>query len=99
MIEIHTTCKNLKDAETISKLLLKEKFAACASYFEIESHFAWKGKISKGKEIMLIIKTNAKQKDNAIKLIKSNHSYELPIITWNEVNTTKDAKDWINSSV
>lgn len=99
MIEIKTTCKNIKIAETISKTLLNEKLVACASYFEVESYFLWKGKIEKGKEAMLILKTNEKQKDKVVRRIKELNTYELTIITWNEVNTTKDAKDWVNNSV
>ena len=99
MIEIKTTCKNRKEAENISKILLKEKLAACVNYYPSESLFFWKGKIEKGKEFQIIVKTNERQKTKVIETIKKLNSYELPVITWNEVNSTKDANDWVNDSV
>jgi len=99
MIEIHVTCKDEKEAEKIAKALLEGKLVACANYFPVKSMFSWKGKIEKAKEFMLILKTNDRQKEKTVRKIKDLCSYDLPVITWNEVNTTKDAKDWINNSV
>ncbi len=99
MLEIHVTCKDENEVEKISKTLLNEKIVACANYFPVKSMFSWKGKIEKAKEFIIILKTNDRQKEKAVRRIKELSSYALPVITWNEANTTKDAKDWINNSV
>lgn len=99
MIEVHVTCKDEKEAEKIVKTLLEERMVACANYFPVKSMFSWKGRVEKSKEFLIILKTNERQKENVVKKIKELNKYEIPVITWNEVNTTKAAKDWINNSV
>jgi periplasmic divalent cation tolerance protein len=70
---------------------------ACINYFPIKSIYQWKGKIEKDNEIMVIIKTNNKNK--TIDEIKRNHSYELPVITIHNVKTTKDADTWMKEEM
>ena len=96
MIEIRTTCKDEKEAEKISEILLKKRLIACANYFPVKSKYYWKGKIVKESETFLIIKTKNQNKDKIIKEIKKNHSYELPVITVHDkVKTTKDVDEWV----
>jgi len=97
MIEIHTACKSIKEAEKIAGILLKKKIAACANYFPINSLYLWKGKTVKDKEILLIIKTKDENKNRAIKEIKKCHSYEIPaIIVHESVNANKEYEKWID---
>ncbi len=99
MREIHTTCKDKKEAEKIAKILLTKKIAACVNYFPVNSMYLWEGKIEKSSEYLLLIKTSSKNKKKAIETISSNHSYELPVISSATIKSTKAAEEWINNSV
>jgi periplasmic divalent cation tolerance protein len=99
MIEIHTTCKDLKEAEKIAKILLKKRLVACVNYFPVKSAYYWKGKIVKDTETFLIIKTKNENELKVISEIKKNHSYELAGITVHDkVKTTKEVEEWINGA-
>ena len=54
---LYVTCSDMKEANNISKTLLSKKLIACANFFPVESMYQWKGKIKKGKEAVLILKT------------------------------------------
>jgi periplasmic divalent cation tolerance protein len=98
MMELHATCKDKKEAEKISKILLKKKLAACINYFPITSTYIWNKKIESASEYLLIIKTSDKKEKQAIEAIKKNHSYKLPVIISYKIKTTKEAEKWIEDS-
>lgn len=77
---VQTTCKDLKEAKKIAKVLVKEKLAACVQITQIRSFYVWEGEFCEDKEKLLIIKT---KKDNFKKIkrrIKEIHSYDVPEI-------------------
>jgi periplasmic divalent cation tolerance protein len=76
---ILTTFKDNKSAEKFANSILAARLAACVSIVPgVRSIYRWKGKIEKGSEVLLIIKTS-KGKTKALKeAVKKNHPYELP---------------------
>lgn len=96
IIEIHVTCKDEKEAKTLSDKLLKKKLVACANYFFVKSSYLWKQSIEHENETMLILKTNKKNSNNTIKIIKQLHSYDTPAITIHDIKSTKETKTWID---
>lgn len=94
MILIYVPCKNEKEANNISRYLLKMKFIACANIFPIKSLYNWKGKIKNSKEIVMLAKTNQKNFSDCVKGIKKLHSYEVPCIIKLDVKTNKEYFDW-----
>lgn len=54
---VKTTCKDKKEAENISKSLIKDKLAACVQMQKIKSIYFWNNKLCEDKEILLSIKT------------------------------------------
>jgi periplasmic divalent cation tolerance protein len=78
MIEVHTTCPNLKEAKALAKILLEKKLAACIQLFPIESYFTWKGKKTFAKEIKVTIKTRKALCKRVCATIEKFSSMEVP---------------------
>lgn len=97
---IFVTTANKKEAERIAQHLIKNRLAACVNIVDnIKSVFWWRGKIDKGKEVLLIIKTKKILIDKLIKKVKALHSYEVPeIIALPIITGNKRYLDWINES-
>ncbi len=94
---VMTTEIDKKKALKIAKILLREKLIACLTYKKVESRFWWKEKISRSKEVQLIMKCKKENINVICKKIIENHSYELPEIIYFPVSTTKDYYHWVNS--
>lgn len=80
MIFIYITCANKKEANKIGLVLLKARLAACVNIFPIESAYWWEGKITKDKEVVLIVKTLRKNFREIEIQVKKIHSYKTPCL-------------------
>ena len=73
-----TTAGSLPEAERLSRLLLEKRLAACVNLSSIRSRYRWQGKIERGKEVLLLVKTEARHLKAIGRCIRSAHSYEVP---------------------
>ncbi|MCI0471137.1 MAG: divalent-cation tolerance protein CutA [Candidatus Aminicenantes bacterium] len=81
LILVLSTAKNQPEALKLAELLLKEKAAACVSVSSpVTSVYRWKGNIETEQEVMLFIKTVRDNYHRVERLIRENHSYEVPEI-------------------
>ena len=85
------TCLDIKNAERIAQILVREKLASCVNILgPVKSVYRWGGKICKGREVLLIIKgTFANQVKMTLK-IRSLHSYEVPEIIFFKIDSGLD---------
>ena len=82
-----TTMPNIQAAEALAEDLVRKKLAACVNILpEMTSIYSWKGKIQRGQEHQLVIKTTAMRYDALQKLIVDSHPYELPEIVAVTIN-------------
>ncbi len=88
---------DIKNANKIADLLLKEKLIPCVTFKNVESQFWWKGKINQSKEVQLIIKCKEENIKKVCERIYEIHSYELPEIIYFPVSANKDYHNWVNS--
>ena len=100
-IIVTTTTDSKSNAQSIATSLIENKLAACVQIIpSIESTFKWEGSVNKEEEILVLIKTINKFKENVKKQIKSNHSYETPQIISFQFNILdNNYKEWFNLSV
>ena len=70
MISIYTTCKDMEEAEKISKALLGKRRIACSNLWPIKSQYWWKGKLEESDEFALLMKTQDKHFKEVEKEIK-----------------------------
>jgi periplasmic divalent cation tolerance protein len=68
-----------KEAEKIAQTLLEERLIACANLLPgVTSLYWWEGKIERGAETLMLIKTSGKNAAKLLKRLKQLHSYTLP---------------------
>ena len=100
-IVIFVTTDTNKEAQSIARLLLDRRKAACVNIVpEVDSAFWWQGKLDSAQESLLIIKTTASLLPDIIELVKSIHSYEVPeIIAMPIIGGNEDYLNWIDDEV
>lgn len=73
------TAPDLKTARRLARAALEARLIACANLIpRVESHYWWQGKIERGTEVLLILKTTSRFLVKLEKLIVSNHPYDTP---------------------
>jgi periplasmic divalent cation tolerance protein len=75
------TAPTRKTARQIAKLALKARLAACASLVPgLESHYWWRGRLESGAEVLILLKTRARNLPRLERLILNSHPYDTPEI-------------------
>ena len=73
------TAPDLKTARRLARAALEARLIACANLIPgIESHYRWEGKIERGSEVLIVLKTTAKCIGKLEKLIIAEHPYDTP---------------------
>ncbi|MBI3317483.1 MAG: divalent-cation tolerance protein CutA [Candidatus Omnitrophica bacterium] len=92
---------SLRSARKISSQLLEKKLAACVTLVpSVESHYVWRGKKEKSREVLLIIKTMTSYYLKLEESIKKLHSYSVPeIIAFPIKRGSRDYLKWIFSTL
>ncbi len=81
VLVILVTAKNQKEAVKIANAMVSANLAACANIVPaIQSVYRWKGKIVKGREVLIILKSTKARYPALEQAIKGLHSYEAPEI-------------------
>lgn len=96
-----STVPSFKKARELAGLLVSRKLAACVSIVPgLESHYCWKGKREKSKELLLLIKTKASAYKSLEKTLLKHHPYETPeLIAVPITKGNKSYLDWLESEV
>jgi periplasmic divalent cation tolerance protein len=78
---VYTTYPSLVEAERIGKAVLERRLAACVNILPgMISHYRWQGKIERGEEVVMIIKTRASLAERVQAAVKELHAYDTPAI-------------------
>ena len=78
---VYTTYPSLVEAERIGRAVLERRLAACVNILPgMISHYWWQGKIERGEEAVMIIKTRASLAERVRAAVKEMHSYDTPAI-------------------
>jgi len=99
ILVIITTEPQFDIAEKISNLLLIKRIAACISLKEITSIYHWDGKVETNKEIEITIKSTPEKRQILTEVLKSELSYDLPQIIFNEFDSDLSYFNWIKEMV
>ena len=76
-----TTCADAEAAAALAGSLVEQRLAACVNAIEgVNSTYRWEGKIERGTETMLVIKTTAARYQALEAHIRAHSGYELPEI-------------------
>lgn len=78
---IYVTASSSEEAERIAETVVMERLAACANVLgNIRSFYHWNGKIERGEEVSLVLKTVQPLQESLVARIRELHSYECPAI-------------------
>src|SRR5712675_2839836 len=73
------SCGSIAEARRIGRNVVEKNLAACANIVpSVESIYRWKGKVERAREVLVIIKTNAKRLPELEREVKRLHSYDVP---------------------
>ena len=95
------TAPDLKIARRLATTALKKKMAACANLLPaLESHYWWKGKMERAREVLILFKTPAKKVKALETVIASEHPYDTPeFITFRIQEGSRSYLEWLAKSV
>ena len=95
------TVPELKVARKLARAALAARLIGCASLVpKIESHYWWKGRLEKGAEVLLVMKTSRARLAKLERLILAKHPYDTPefvVLTFSMAN--KKYLAWLDSVV
>ena len=78
---VYTTYPSIVEAEQAGRALVERKLCACVNILPgMISHYRWEGKIERGEETVMIIKTRASLAGDVSAAVKQMHSYSTPAI-------------------
>jgi periplasmic divalent cation tolerance protein len=78
---VYTTYPSLVEAEKAGHAIVEQRLAACVNILPgMVSHYWWEGKIERGEEAVMIIKTRASLAERVRDAVKAAHPYTTPAI-------------------
>jgi periplasmic divalent cation tolerance protein len=78
---VYTTYPSIVEAETAGRALVERRLCACVNILPgMVSLYWWQGKIDRGDEVVMIIKTRASLAEAVRAAVKQMHSYSTPAI-------------------
>lgn len=98
---VMTTCDDRGQAGRLAAELVERRLAACVNIVDgISSVYRWEGKIERGQETLLLIKTTENRYAAVEQLIKAQSSYELPEVLAVLIRAgSPEYLDWLDASV
>jgi len=100
-VVIFITTSMDEEAKKIANMLLEQRKVACVNILpKITSLFWWQGRLDSAQEHLLIVKTQASLLKEVVRLVRENHSYEVPeIIAVPIIGGNPDYLEWIGKEV
>ena len=73
------TCGSPKEAKRIAQSVVGKRLAACVNIVQspVESIYAWKGRVEKAREYLLVMKTTVTRLAELEKEVTRLHSYDV----------------------
>jgi periplasmic divalent cation tolerance protein len=78
---VYTTYPSIVEAEQAGRAIVERRLGACVNILPgMISHYWWEGKVERGEEAVMIVKTRATLAQDVGRAIKDMHSYTTPAI-------------------
>jgi periplasmic divalent cation tolerance protein len=80
-VAVLVTCPNRAVGESIGRILVEERLAACANLIPgLTSIYRWQGRVHRDREVLLVIKARRRQFRRLADRVASLHPYDTPQI-------------------
>ena len=91
------TAPDMKTARKLAKSALAARLIACANLVPMaESHYRWQGRLERGSEVLMILKTTRRRLAALEKLILAKHPYDTAEFIVLSLNSgSKRYLDWL----
>lgn len=78
---VYTTWPSAEQAEAAGRRLVEQKLCACINILPgMVSVYAWEGKIERGEEAVMILKTARVRSAELMQAVRAAHPYDTPAI-------------------
>ncbi len=75
------TAPDIKTGRKLARTCCESRLAACVNLLtSLESHYWWKGKLEKSREVLLLIKSRSRNIESLEAIIKKEHPFQTPEI-------------------
>ena len=99
LIALTTTVDSRDIAESIANAAIQDRLTACVQIEgPITSFYTWQGKIEQATEVRMLFKTTTSQLVPLLDRIKKLHPYEVPQLTWVEIQADGSYGKWVVDS-
>lgn len=99
MLLIYVTYPNITEAEKTVAHLLNQKLIACATIFEVNSHYQWQGSIAHEPEMVSLLKTLPHKAQLIENEIVKLHSYSIPCIIQMPAKVNESYMEWLKNEL
>jgi periplasmic divalent cation tolerance protein len=79
---VGTHVANETQARVLVEAVVGARLAACANMWPIQSVYWWEGKVERGAEVAVHLKTTPARLAALVAHVRSSHPYEVPYIEW-----------------
>lgn len=78
---VYATFPSVAAAEEMGRALVEARLVACANILpEMISIYRWQGKIERGTEAVMMMKTTAERAAEVVEAVRAAHPYDVPAI-------------------
>ena len=97
VVFVYTTFPSLVEAEAAGRVLVERRLTPSVNILPgVVSHYWWEGKIARGEEVVMIVKTRAALAEAVCAAVKEKHSYATPgIVVLPVESVDRSYLDWI----
>lgn len=76
---VFVTASSTQEAGRLARAVVRRKLAACVNVLSgVQSWYWWEGKVTSGREALLVIKTLRSRLPRLYQTLKAQHSYQVP---------------------
>ncbi|RVV99169.1 divalent-cation tolerance protein CutA [Mesobaculum littorinae] len=95
-VELHVACPDADTGLLIARAAVEARLAACGNVLRgVTSVFRWEAAVEEDGEALLVLKTVSSRTAALTRLIRDQHPYDLPAITWHEIAADEATARWL----
>ena len=99
MLVVLSTVPSITEGEDLAQKIVGLRLAACVQILpKMTSVYFWEGKVQRDDEHLMLIKTIPEKFGELEKIIRENHSYDVPeIVAVESSNDSSKYREWLES--